>query len=65
VSVRAAWVLVPETAMHENNLPPTGEDKVGIARQVFLVESITVSHRMYQPPHNHFREHPLAANAAH
>lgn len=63
-----ACVLVPETAVHENNLSPGDEDDVRFARQALDMERVAIAHRVGELSYAHFgssirpldRSHALA-----
>ena len=52
-SVRA-MVLVPETSVHEDHLPPRRKRPVGLAWKALVMKPIAKAHAMRQTPHDHF-----------
>ena len=50
-----AAMLVPETAVNEDNLLLGGESKVRFAGKTRMVKPVTVAHAMNKPPYQHLR----------
>jgi len=58
-------VLMPETAVDENNFMAARKYKVRFPRQSLLMETVAVSHPVHKSAHNQFGNHILTANMAH
>ncbi len=58
-------MLVPETTMHEDDLPPDREHKVRRPGQIPPVQAVPVAHCMQLPPHRHLGPHAFRPNARH
>ena len=59
----ACVVTVPKATVHKQDLFPAREDKIGLARQVFAMQAITIAHPVDDPTNRHFgasilRPHP-------
>ena len=65
VAGRATRMLVPETPMYENDLPPAWKNQIGGTRQISTMEPEAITYRMGQPAHGHLRLGSLGANAGH
>jgi hypothetical protein len=48
IGITAPCVPLPETAMHKNDYPVTGENDVGSSRQHCIVKSESVAHTVQQ-----------------
>lgn len=64
-SAARAGVLVPETAMHEDNAPTAREYEIGSAWQITSVKAIAVTHAVHEASHEHFRCRVDATNTRH
>jgi hypothetical protein len=51
----ATGVLMPKTAMEENNFPPAGENEVRLARQILSMQPEPVTETVQQTPQSEFR----------
>ncbi len=58
-------MLMPETAMNENDFHSARENEIRPAGQIFAVQAVAVSHRMDETPHNQLRSGVLAPDAPH
>jgi hypothetical protein len=56
---------MPETAVDKYNLPQSRENKVGLTRQIVLMESKPIAKGMREAPDAKFRLGVLAADRAH
>jgi hypothetical protein len=56
---------VPETAVHEYNLPKPPEHQIGLARKIRRMQSVTKPHRVNHAPDRQFRSCIHAAHAGH
>jgi hypothetical protein len=63
--VLAADVMMPETAMHENDRFVPWEDNVGLSRQLCIVETETIAVAVKQRPDTALGLGVLAANTSH
>jgi hypothetical protein len=52
---KLAVVLMPEAAMHEDELLPAREYQIGLSRQVIPMEPVAVPHTMNKPTNEHLR----------
>lgn len=62
---RASAVLMPEAAMHKDDLAAGRENQIGPAREIMPVQSVAIPQAMHEPAHEHFRFHPRAADSTH
>lgn len=58
-------MLVPKTAVDENNFLAGAEYKVGPTWKLFCVKSVAISETVNQLPNGNFRFHSFATNPAH
>jgi len=58
-------VLVPETAVHKDNLAKPGKNQVGFAGKIADVETIAEAHPVHEPTNYHLRLRILASHAGH
>ena len=61
---RRALVLVPETSVAGDDLPPAWENHIRAARQVEPVKPVAVAHTVCQPTDDHFQIHPFGAHVS-
>ena len=62
---RFAVMPVPEAAVNENDLASLREHQVGIPRQVFAVQTITIPQTVHESAHPHLRLRILTVHLSH
>jgi hypothetical protein len=60
-----AFMLMPKTPVNENYFQAGREHQIGLAGHVGAVQSVSISKRMNQSAHGHFRRCILASDTAH
>jgi hypothetical protein len=58
-------MAMPKTSVNEDYFPAGAENNIGSARQVFLVQSITIAFRVQQPANAHLNRRILAFHRLH
>ncbi|MNN67294.1 hypothetical protein D3C81_1829200 [compost metagenome] len=58
-------MAMPEASIHKNYFLAAREDEVGLARQIFRMQTIPVIHAEYQAPHDELGLGVLAFDATH
>jgi len=60
-----AVVLMPETAIYENDGPVPRENQIGLARQVFRMQPVAQPSRMQRAPNQQFRLRMATSDGSH
>jgi hypothetical protein len=58
-------MLMPEAAMHEDNLLRFAKDKIWPTGEIFRMQAVSVAHTVHDPPDDHFRLRVNRSDAAH
>ena len=58
-------MLMPKAAVHEYHFLAGREHEIGPAKQIALMQAVTVTHLVNHFAYRHFRGHSLRSNCAH
>jgi hypothetical protein len=61
----AAFVAMPETTMHEDDLSKAPKNEIRRSGQIAAMQTIPITERMHDPANKHFRSSIFPANSRH